>query len=268
MKPLIVIALCSLLAINTAAADIPGLSPDNSAETNGRAIADEAARRDNGFTNSRSDMTMTLFDGRGNSVARTIRSKTLEVADDGDRTILFFEDPADVRGTAFLTHSHSDSPSDQWLYLPALKRVKRIAANRRNGAFMSSEFSYEDLGNDEVDKYRYRLIGDAVFAGVDCFHIERIPTEQSGYSRQEVWLDKAELRLLKADYYDRGGALLKTLIAKDHQQYGEQYWRPAEMIMSNVQNGRRTILQWRNYSFDNEDVVALDFSPGRLDSIR
>ncbi|MEN7344218.1 MAG: outer membrane lipoprotein-sorting protein [Pseudomonadota bacterium] len=259
--------LCFTLAIHAGAQSIPGFAPENSAEANGRALADEAARRDDGFSDSQAAMTMTLFDGRGNSVSRSMQSKTREMANDGDRTVLIFEDPRDVRGTAFLTHSHADRVNDQWLYLPALKRVKRIAANRRNGAFMSSEFSYEDLGNDEVDKYHYRYIGEVVLDDIETHHMERVPTGNSGYSRQEVWLDKEALRLVRVDYYDRGGTLLKTLAVSEFQQYLGKYWRPHRMHMRNVQNGRETVLTWRNYAFNN-DLDESEFEPSRLDRWR
>lgn len=256
-----------VLSIGATASDIPGFSPEQDATTNGRAIADEAARRDDGFSDSQSAMTMTLFNGRGDSVVRRMRSRTLEMADDGDRTILFFEDPADVRGTAFLTHSHADKANDQWLYLPALRRVKRIAGNQRNGAFMSSEFSYEDLGNDEVDKYQYKYLGESKTDDVASYHLERVPTGNSGYSRQEIWLDQAELRILKVDYYDRSGALLKTLIAGQHEHYENRYWRPTRMEMSNVQNGRKTVLTWSDYRF-KQGLATNDFSPATLDRTR
>ena len=267
MKRWLLLAAVLPVAAMAADAEIPGFDPANSPAINGRAIAVEAARRDDGFGDSSAAMTMVLFDGRGNSVQRAMRSLTLEQSADGDRTILYFEDPADVRGTAFLTHSHAERPNDQWLYLPALRRVKRIASNQRSGAFMSSEFSYEDLGNDEVDKYTYHYIGEVSLDGVPCYHIERKPTDKSGYSRQEVWLDRDALRLQQVHYYDRRNALLKTLAVSDFTLHRERFWRPARMHMINVQTGRETVLTWEDYAF-GQGLNAREFEPGALNDIR
>ena len=105
-----ILPLLAAVVCTTASAQdgIPGFGPDNTPEQNGLAIADEADRRGAGFGDTQSQLTMTLYDGRGNSAVRQMSGKTLEMADDGDRTLLFFEDPPDVAGTAFLTHSHPE----------------------------------------------------------------------------------------------------------------------------------------------------------------
>lgn len=226
MKRLLATLLTAAAWACSAHAEIPGFDPANSPEANGLAIALEADRRGQGFGDSRSTLTMTLHDGRGNSATREMSGKTLEMPDDGDRTLLFFENPPDVAGTAFLTHSHGERDDDQWLYLPALKRIKRIASSNRSGAFMGSEFSYEDLGNDEVEKYDHRYLGETDLDGVNTYQLERTPKLKSGYSKQIVWLDQAELRAWRIEYYDRGGRLLKTLYPRDYERYLERFWRP------------------------------------------
>ncbi|MEM1439994.1 MAG: outer membrane lipoprotein-sorting protein [Pseudomonadota bacterium] len=259
--------LLALTCTLTARADIPGFAPGNTAEANGLAIAQEADRRGQGFGDSRSTLTMTLYDGRGNSATREMSGKTLEMPDDGDRTLLFFENPRDVAGTAFLTHSHGERDDDQWLYLPALKRIKRIASSNRSGAFMGSEFSYEDLGNDEVEKYEHRYLGEADIDGVATYQLERTPKLKSGYSKQIVWLDQTELRAWRIEYYDRGGRLLKTLYPSDYERYLQRFWRPLTMEMVNHQNGRRTVLEWADYVFGLE-LPARDFERDALRDIR
>ena len=262
MRRLIAAAGALLCATATAQSDIPGFDPQASPEANGLAIAEEADRRGEGFGDSQSVLTMTLYDGRGHSAVRQMSGKTLEMPDDGDRTLLFFEDPPDVAGTAFLTHSHAERDDDQWLYLPALKRIKRIASSSRSGAF-----SYEDLGNDEVGKYRYRYLGEDTVNDLPTYRLERVPKSESGYSKQIVWLDKAELRAQRIDYYDRGGRLLKTLYPRDYRQYLERFWRPLTMEMVNRQNGRRTVLEWRDYRF-GLDLPISRFERDALRDIR
>jgi len=117
----------------------------------GLEIAIAADSRDKGFGDTTADMTMTLTDKYGQSTSRVIRNRTLEGSDEGDKSIVIFDSPGDVRGTAFLSHTKKTDTDDQWLFLPALKRVKRIASSNKAGPFMGSEFAYEDISSQEVE---------------------------------------------------------------------------------------------------------------------
>ena len=135
--------------------------------------------------------------------------------------------------------------------MPALKRVKRIASANKSGPFVGSEFAYEDLTSQEVDKYTYKWLRDEAYEGRDCFVVEAYPAyENSGYTRQIVWVDKEMYRPLKIDYYDRKNSLLKSLVATDWNQYLDKYWRPGAMNMLNHQTNKSTELQWSNYQFN------------------
>jgi len=219
-------------------------------ETRGLEIATESDRRDTGFGDSRSDLTMILTNRHGEESTRKMSNQTLEVEDDGDKSLVIFNEPRDVKGTAFLTHSHKTGNDDQWLYLPALKRVKRIASNNKSGPFVGSEFAYEDISSQEIEKYTYKYLHDETVDGVDHFVVERYPVDsKSGYTRQVAWYDKSEYRVVKIDFYDRKNALLKTLTYHSFQKYVDQYWRADEMHMENHQTGKKTRLIWHNYEF-------------------
>ena len=177
---------------------------------------------------------------------------TLEVDGDGDKSLTVFDNPRDIKGTAFLSHTHALQPDDQWLYLPALKRVKRIASANKSGSFVGSEFAYEDLTSQEVEKYKYQWLRDETLNGHEVFVIERYPQyENSGYTRQIVWIDKEMYRARKVEFYDRKNELLKTLTISDYAQYLDKFWRPARMEMVNHQTGKETTLVWKNYQFEN-----------------
>ena len=107
-----------------------------------------------------------------------MRVKVLEVEDDGDRSLFIFDEPRDVAGTAMLVHSHKDAADDQWLYLPALTRVKRISSSNRSGSFMGSEFAYEDMSVPEVEKFTYRYLRDEPCGELTCTVVERFPTDE------------------------------------------------------------------------------------------
>ncbi len=220
------------------------------AEEKGLAIAVESDRRAAGFGDTVVDLQMTLTNKQGQESGRLIRVQTLEVPSDGDKSISLFDQPPDVKGTALLNFTHKTGPDDQWLYLPAVKRVKRIASADKSGSFMGSEFAYEDIGSQEVEKYTYKYLRDETYDDQPVFVMERYPVDKnSGYTRQVIWTDQAEYRPLKIDYYDRKESLLKTLTFTGYQKHQNKHWRADLMLMVNHQSGKSTKLQWRNYQF-------------------
>ncbi len=258
MKKIILIGLITPLAL-------PALeTAAGTAEEKGLAIAKEFDRRDTGFGDYRADMVMTLRNKKGDESMRHLRIRIKEVKGDGDKSMSVFDRPRDIKGTAMLTWSHALKPDDQWLYLPSLKRVKRIASRNKSGPFMGSEFAYEDLASQEVEKYTYKYLRDGTLDGQDCFVIERVPAyEYSGYKREEVWFDKKEYRPLKIVYYDRKGALLKTETFSGYHQYLGRYWRADRIEMVNHQTGKSTTLDWKDYRFRN-GLTDRDFDKNTL----
>lgn len=238
------------------------------AEDRGLAIAVEADKRDEGFDDSTANMSMELRNKQGDSSIRFIRIKTLEIIGDGDKSMSIFDEPADVKGTAFLTFSHAVKPDEQWLYLPALKRVKRINSKNKSGPFMGSEFAYEDIASQEVEKYTYKYLRDETLNGIDCFIIERYPAyKHSGYTRQVVWINKAEYRPEKVVFYDRKNTLLKTLTYDGYRQYLDKFWRADDMFMENHQTGKTTQLTWSDYRFQT-GLTDRDFDRNSLKRMR
>jgi outer membrane lipoprotein-sorting protein len=253
-----------IILLGTFAAQAQAETP----EEKGLQIATEADLRDQGFGDSVATMQMVLRNKRGDESSREVRVRTLEIEDDGDKSMSIFDAPADIKGTAFLTFSHINKPDDQWLYLPALKRVKRIASKNKSGPFMGSEFAYEDISSDEVDKYTYKYLRDETWEGMDVHVVERDPVDKnSGYTRQVVWYDKDELRPLKVDYYDRKDEHLKTLTFHEYQQYLDKFWRGMRYEMVNHQTGKSTTLSWKEYTFRN-GLTDRDFDKNTLKRAR
>ena len=234
----------------------------------GLEIAREADLRGQGFRNFMARQTMTLRNKQGQESRRQIRVKVLEVEGDGDKSIFIFDEPRDVKGTAFLIHAHKQGDDDQWLYLPGLKRVKRISSSNRSGSFMGSEFAYEDLGAPEVEKFTYRYLRDEPCGDLTCTVSERFPTDKkSGYTRQLVWQDRDELRIWKVEYYDRKSAHLKTLTMDGYQQFLDRFWQPGEMSMVNHLTGKSTVLTWTDFQYRTE-LDERDFSQTGLRRVR
>ncbi|MEN8214051.1 MAG: outer membrane lipoprotein-sorting protein [Pseudomonadota bacterium] len=261
MKQYVALFLVCLLSFGTAIAETP--------QQKGLRIATEADVRDSGWSDTTADMLMTLRNRAGKTSKRTIRTKTLEGRGDGDKSLSLFDTPADVKGTAMLTFSHGLKPDDQWLYLPALKRVKRISSKNKSGPFMGSEYAFEDLGSQEIEKYSYRYLGEeSCGKGWRCHKLERTPAyKYSGYTRQIGWIDTKELRPVKIEFYDRKKRKLKTLTWTSYREYLGRYWRADEMFMQNHQTGKSTRLQWKNYKFKT-GLDSGDFNKNSLARLR
>lgn len=260
MKKVVRLVLLSLLLPLSISAQTP--------EEKGFAIAIEADKRDTGWQDMKATLSMTLRNRHGQESKREIRSKSLEVKGDGDKSLIVFDTPRDVKGTAFLSFTHATKPDEQWIYLPALKRVKRISSANKSGPFMGSEFAYEDISSQEVEKYKYKYLRDDSVDGQSTFVLENYPQyKQSGYTRRIVWIDKKKYQPLKIEFYDRKSELLKTLTYHEYKQYIGKYWRASRMEMVNHQTGKSTTLSWRDYRFRNK-LNKRDFDKNSLKRAR
>ncbi len=238
------------------------------AEERGLEIFEQVSAQNDGFQDSTASMTMTLINRSGKKSVRRMRAKTLEVANDGDKSMTIFDEPADVKGTATLTYSHTKEADEQWLYLPALKRVKRISSKNKTGAFMGSEFAFEDIGSQEVEKYTYKYLSEEQLDGIAVHKIEAYPTyKYSGYTRLISYIDQERLVSLKTEFYDRKDVLLKTLTLSDYVHHDDKNWRPARMEMINAQTKKSTILEFSDYKFAT-GMTDKDFSSNSLKKLR
>lgn len=237
------------LAISLVLSNSLAASPERGLE-----IAEETKARDTGYGDFSTTATMTLRDASGQSSVREMTVETLEVPGVGEKSLITFLAPADTRDTALLSYSYKMEADDQWIYLPSMRRTRRIASGNKSGSFVGSEFSYEDISPQQVEKYTYNFLREETINEKDFFVIERFPVDprSSGYSRQVMWIDQAEYRPHKAENYDRRDALLKTLTFEDYRQYeaqGKNFWRPLHMEMTNHQSGKSTLIEYQDYVF-------------------
>jgi len=204
-----------------------------------------------GYKDATSKMHMTLINANAQERTRVMKMIVLE-KQGGDKSLMEFLSPADVKGTKFLNYEHVQKDDDQWLYLPALKRVKRIASRNKSGAFMGSEFAYEDLSSFNADKFIYE--GDAKEVTLNDQTVlqgESKPVSKySGYTKQVFFVDPKTFLIQKTDYYDRKKELLKTAVFSDYKKISG-VWRIGKIIMSNHQNDKKTILVWENETIKN-----------------
>lgn len=267
------LVLASVILLGPLLLHSPAASANESSDR-GTTIANEADRRDAGFGDFAAAVSMTL---RSKAQAESRREMSIRVlegggdvsgSDEGDKSLIRFSEPGDIKGTTLLTHARKTGNDDQWIFLPAVKRVKRISSTNRSGPFAGSEFAYEDLVNQEPDKYTYAWIRNEDLNGMPTFVVERVPVyDGSGYTRQVVWYDEAEYRVQRIEYYDRKNELLKTLTISGYEMYLDQYWRAAEMLMVNHQTGKSTTLVWQGYEFKT-GLSELDFNKNKLQNAR
>ena len=239
-------------------------------EEKGFAIAARSDRSDRGFGDSRVDLKMILRNAAGAKASRALEIRTLEIPNEdvGDKSLIVFKSPADIDGTALLSHAKILEPDNQWLYLPALKRVKRISSRNKSGPFVGSEFAFEDFTALELKKYDYKYLRSEPCGEFVCDVVERYPRyEHSGYTKQISWIDQKVFQVRKVEFYNRRGGLLKTLTLEDYRIYGDKFWRAHTFVMVNHQTGKSTDLIYDDYTF----TVGLDendFVKGVLRRIR
>ncbi|MCP5175494.1 MAG: outer membrane lipoprotein-sorting protein [Moraxellaceae bacterium] len=230
-------------------------------------IAQAADKQLHGYGDSSAKLKMTLISANNSTASRELRVKSLDLGKDGDRSLLIFDTPRDVAGTALLSHTQATGDDLQWLYLPSLSRVKQISGRNKSGPFMGSEFSFEDMVISYWQKYSYKLIKEEKCGSnnsLSCYVLEKKPIDSnSGYSKQLVWIDKQQYLQHKIEFYDRKNSLAKIYTAIDFKKYADNLWRPSQMLMVNQQNKRQTRLEWSDYQFKT-GLSKEDFSENAL----
>ncbi len=244
---------------------LASLDPDEA----GTRIMRAVEQAQDGFGDLTVDLTMVLRTRNGRETERALTIAQLEVEGDGDLTLVTFERPKAIRGTGLLSHAHLTRDDDQWLYLPALRRVKKIGARNRSGPFLGSEFAFEDLTSTPVEKFEDRYLRREPCAEGDCYVINRRPLDAySGYQRQTVWVDTQGLRVLRIEYFDRHDRLKKTLVADAFERHQGRFWRPRRMEMTNARTGKSTLLHWQDFRYGTGLSASRDFSVNALQRVR
>ncbi|NOX72815.1 MAG: outer membrane lipoprotein-sorting protein [Alphaproteobacteria bacterium] len=240
------------------------------AAAKGARIALEAEKRDSGWRDSQVTLTMILKDRKGRSRERKLHISSLEVSSGklGDKSLVVFDSPADLKGTILLSHAKLGADDDQWLYLPGLKRVKRISSSKKTSAFFGSEFAYEDITATEFGKYKYNYVGQKPCASLTCFVVERRPAyKNSGYSVLVTYYDTAQYRPQIIEYFDRKGRPFKVLTMSGYKKYAGRFWRARTFTMRNLKTGKSSILKYGSYKF-NTGLNDSYFSQGNLRNVQ
>jgi hypothetical protein len=172
--------------------------------------------------------------------------------DDGEvRTLTRFVAPANIAGTGLLVHSHAGESDDQWLYLPALKRIRRVSGENRGGRFVQSGIYYEDLQDRRPEEDRHRIVGTGDYEGVQTTLLESTPVDPaaSAYSKRLSWVHPQLLLPLRIDYYQGGEQPVKRLEVRRVDNI-ENYWTVTESVITHLETGEETVIENLTTSYD------------------
>lgn len=230
----------SLLILAIVASNNPNIFAQN---LSGKEIMQKVKDRPDG-DNRKSTMQMELINKRGKKRNRSVVSYSMDIGKD-KKSIMFFQSPADVKGTGFLTwdYDNLDKDDDRWLYLPAMKKTRRISgASAKKDYFMGTDFTYDDMGGRNVDEDSHKLLKTEKLDGYDCWVIESKPKDPKDmYSKKISCIRKDCLFARKVEFYDRMGSLLKTLTISDIEKI-DGFWTAQKMHIINHQTNHQTIL--------------------------
>ena len=206
-----------------------------------------------------SDLTMTLTNRNGDQRVRKIK-QFLKDMGDVEKKIMFFISPADVKNTSFMSWSYdSDKSDDQWIYLPALKKTKRISSDSKSDYFMGSDFTYDDLGDRKLEDDTHKLLREETIDGKDCYVVESTSKDEDYmYSKTLVWVNKANFIGVKKEFYDEDEELLKILTIKEVKEISG-IWVITSSEMKNIQKDHKTSIILNNVQI-NTGIPASKFT--------
>lgn len=225
----------------------------------GLEIASRVNARDDGAQVSRT-FEMVLITERGKTRRRVTRSFRRDFGDER-RSVLFFEEPPSLEGTALLTYDYPEvsRDDDQWIFLSALRKSRRVASADRGRSFLGTDFSYEDIKKDTrlgIGDYRWRNLGSAEQDGVDCWRLEAIPVDEGtartlGYGRVVLYIDRELWMARRAEYWNVPGQALKTVVFREIRPV-EGVWTAHRIEAENLRTGHRTQLIFRDVDYHTE----------------
>ena len=217
----------------------------SNAQLTGKQIVDKAYNIPTGDDQT-STLTMTLINKSGKKRVRKIKQFTKDFGK-VEKSIMFFQSPADVKNTSFMNWSYdSDKSDDQWIYLPALKKTKRLSSDSKSDYFMGSDFTYDDLGDRKLDADKHKLLREETVDGFKCYVVESVSKDEDYmYSKTITWINKNNFVGVKKEFYDEDDDLLKVLSIKSAKKISG-FWVIMRSEMKNVQKNHKTIIELSN----------------------
>jgi hypothetical protein len=232
-----------------------GITPSANATPDGQQVIQKVADTKL-LDGSEALVKMVLDDGKGGVKERKLSMAT-KLFDSGKtekRIIRFLNE--DVKGTGVLVFDYSDKADDVWLYMPAMRKTRRIVSSQKSQSFMGSEFTYGDFNTPAIDDFSYKVLKEESAGGENCYVVELTPksndvAESEGYSKKTYWVSKATNTVRKGVYYDMDGAVAKELTTSDVKllDKGKNRYRAMKLEMVNKKNGRKSTFETEKIAF-------------------
>jgi hypothetical protein len=222
-------------------------------ELTGTQIMEKVCERENG-NDSSAKITFNIKYSEGKGRIRNTKWLWIDMDSKGgfsEKAMFFFLSPPDIKDTAFLSWNYEkyDKDDDQWIYLPALRKIRRIASSSRHDSFFGTEFSYADLNTREIDEDNHTLLRTELFKSIERYVIESIPKdEDDAYSKILSWVDPERWIILKAEYYNLKGEHLKTQLLE--WELIQDIWTAVNLVMENHLNGNKTIVTVKDVQYN------------------
>ena len=234
----------------------------------GADIVRKAESNATGFSDMVNRVSMTLIDADGGVSEREMLIKIIALDDGESKTLTVFTKPVREKGIALLTHSHRSTADDQWLYLPASKRVKKVASNSVGSSFRGSEFTYEDIASQHRDHYRFDFVNTEPCGDKTCYVIDRFPEfDDSSYTKTRLYIDTEYYLVQKGEFYDLKKSLFKTMLANNYSKHKNGVWKPESIVMENHNTQEKTEIRSLELQFD-VGLSEREFSKLSLRKIR
>lgn len=198
---------------------------------------------------------MLLIDRNNNTSKRETANFYLKTPEKLTKTMIIFLAPSDVRGTGLLTWEQKTREDDQWLYLPASGKERRIAASGKKNKFMGTDFAYEDLRPENLDTHSYNLLGSEAVGGKDCYIVEALPSTdqekaESGYAKRKFWIRKDIFLSIKKEFYNKQGQLEKVSVDEELENVSGSMWRSKKVTMEDLKAKHKTVLATNERKID------------------
>lgn len=232
------------------------------AAMDGEQVARMVSDRDEG-QDARAKVRMLLIDKKGKKRFRKLISVVKQYGD-VSKSYMKFTSPADIAGTAFLTWENKDSDDDQFLYLPALKRVRRIVSSQKKNSFVNTDYTYEDLQSRKVEQDTHKILKEEKVGNYNCWVLESIPKNKkdSQYSKRVIWIIKEIYVPIKTEFYDKRGKLQKVLTGKKVEKI-EGIWTIRDAEMKNLKKKHRTLMKTDEIQY-NRNIPDEVFTKGYM----
>lgn len=190
--------------------------------------------------------TLKIYDPKGRERVREMSVASRKFGET-TKIITKFISPADVKGIGILIFDYNDKDDDMWIFLPALRKTRRIVSTEKSKSYMGSEFSNADMSKPNIDDFNYEFLGSKIFEKEDCWEVASIPKDEDiedlfGFSRKITLIEKQTSRVKKVDYFNLDGELYKVMVFSNYETMGQDKALARKMEIENLQNNRKSVL--------------------------